>query len=447
MFNRRAKRLSVAVVGVLAIAACSSSSKTTTASSASGSGGSASSAAAYAVDTASCPPEATKKIEGTVKIGATMPLSGGVATAFAPVKNGFEAYIKYANEQKMLSGYTIELNIADDQYNAALTTPAVAKLLDETKVDFFSGIIGSPNNAAVRETLNQDCVPQLNALTGLPAWGDVAHYPWTTTGLYTYNSEARIYLEQIKKDFPNGAKAAIFKVNSDFGKAYDDTYKKFAADAKVTIVDDQSIEATDSAPPTSQITSIASKTPDVILASPLGAGCITFLKELANAKAANPAFKPRLYLGGTCASSTILGAAGAAADGLFTVGSTKDANDPKNATDPGIKLMSDQLKLASFTGDFGTATAGWVAGEATVKALVAAAKSKDGLTRASILNAARTLDFHPAAFREGIDIKMNGAEDPFAIESLQIIQFNATTKTYTDIGGVINQFEGKTELT
>jgi ABC-type branched-subunit amino acid transport system substrate-binding protein len=448
MNSRRARRLSALVIAGLVVAACGSDSKSTTSGSTGASSGSSasSSAGAYAVDTADCPPEATKKIEGTIKIGSTMPLSGGVATAFAPVKSGLQSYINYANEQKLVPGYTLALSIEDDQYNPALTTPAVAKLLDQTGVNIISGIVGSPNNAAVRDTLNQDCVPQLNALSGLPAWGDAENHPWTTGGLYTYNTEARIYLESIKKDYPQGAKAAIFRVNSDFGKSYDDAYKKYAADAKVTIVDDQTIEATDSAPPASQITSIASKTPDVILASPLGAGCITFLGAVANAKAANPAFNPRIYITATCASALILGVAGAAADGIYTTASIKDVADPKNAADPEVVLFKNQLTGVGFSGDVSTAGAGWVAGEATVKALIAAAKSPDGLTRASIINAARALDFHPKLNRDGVDFKMNGTEDPFPTESLQVIQFQAATKTYKEIGSLITEFEGKTTL-
>jgi ABC-type branched-subunit amino acid transport system substrate-binding protein len=86
---------------------------------------------AFAADTSICPDGVEDPIEGTIKIGATMPLSGGVAaTAFAPVAAGMEAYIEYANENNLVDGYTLELVIEDDQYNATLTTPAVEKLLD-----------------------------------------------------------------------------------------------------------------------------------------------------------------------------------------------------------------------------------------------------------------------------------------------------------------------------
>ena len=37
------------------------------------------------------------------------------AAAFAPVKEGFEAYVQWANETELIPGLTIELTIADDQ--------------------------------------------------------------------------------------------------------------------------------------------------------------------------------------------------------------------------------------------------------------------------------------------------------------------------------------------
>lgn len=452
MTSRRGRLIGLLAVAGLLLAACGSSkgnagSGSSGSSSAAGAGSSASGGAgSYAVDTSKCPAEATAKITGTVKIGATMPLSGGAAAAaFAPVAAGFKAYINYANEQNMVPGTKLELSIEDDQYKADLTTPAVEKLIDTTGVNIFAGIIGTPNNLAVRDTLNQECIPQLSALTGSPAWGNAAQYPWTIGGLPPYNVESQIYAESLKSDFPNGAKVAIFRVNNEFGQVYENSFKSLAGDNKLTIVDTQTQEAADSSPPTPQITSIASKVPDAILAAPLGAQCISFLKEVANAKAANPAFNPRIYITNTCSSSLLIGLAGPAADGIYTTGALKDVNDPANQGDPAVQLMIQRLNSEGFTGDYGTAAAGWGTGESTVKAIAAAAKSPEGITRASILNAARTLDYHPPLFRSGIDIKLNGTQDPFAVESLQVIQYQAATKTFKDIGSVISKFEGKTK--
>jgi branched-chain amino acid transport system substrate-binding protein len=403
---------------------------------------------AYAVDTADCPEGVEDPIEGTIKIGATMPLSGGVAaTAFAPVAAGLKGYIAYANENNLVEGYKLELVIEDDQYNATLTTPAVEKLLDESSVNMFAGMIGTPNNLAVRDLLNEECYPQLFALSGAPAFGDAKNFPWAVGGLPPYNTETLVYIEDMKTNFPDGATVGIHHVASEFGDYYAETMKANAEDAGLEVVTEQTIEAADANPPSAQVTELASKKPDIILAVPLGAQCISFLNELANAKAANPGWEPRLYITSTCASPLILGIAGASANGLYTISSAIDVADPKNAENPKVKEYKDFMATQGFAadGDFATAAAGWNTGEGTVAILAAAAESGE-VTRASIMNAARSLDFTPSLFREGISLHTDGEDDGFPLESFQVIQWNADSKTYTDVSDVITSYEGKTEV-
>lgn len=450
MRTRRTRLVAIALAGALALAACgsdSSSSPDTTG----GDGGTTDggSGEAWAVDTADCPDDATEPIEGTVKIGTTLPLSGGAAAAaFAPVAEGLKNYIAYANENELLPGYTIELAIEDDQFNANLTTPAVEKLIDSTGVHLFSGMIGTANNQAVRDLLNEECYPQLFANTGAPFWGDVENFPWTMGGLPPYNTETAIYVENIKADFPDGATAAVFHVNSEFGDAYQEAFAELAPDAGIEILDEQTIENADSNPPTSQVNAIASKKPDIILAVPLGAQCPAFLSEVANAKAANPGWEPRIYITSTCASTLLLALSGAAADGIFTIVTAKDANDPALADDPAVAEYRTAMTDLGFPadGDFATAAAGWTGAELTVEVLKAAAASDEGLTRASIMNAARAIDHQFQLARDGVRFTLNGAEDAFGLESLQVVQYDADSKTYTDIGELVTTFEGKTEL-
>ncbi|MDQ3294236.1 MAG: ABC transporter substrate-binding protein [Actinomycetota bacterium] len=469
----RARRHSLAALaasGLLLLAACGGDDDPTTATTAGGGGeettdtateetgtdATATTAAgggeegAFAVDAADCPEDVTAPIEGTVSIGATMPLSGGAAAAaFAPVADGLRNYIAFANENELVPGVTLELTIEDDQFNPTLTTPAVEGLIDNTGVNLFTGMIGTGNNQAVRDLLNGECYPQLFALTGAPIWGDVENYPWTTGGLPPYNTETAVYVDNIAAEFPDGATASVFHVNSEFGQSYADALEGLAPDAGIEILGTQTVENGDNNPPTSQVNAIAAQTPDVILAVPLGAQCPAFLTEVANAKAANPGWEPRIYITSTCASTLLLAISGAAADGIFTIVTAKDANDPANASDPDISAYRDAMTAAGFAadGDFATAAAGWVTGELTVETLRLAAESPDGLTRASILNAARSIDFHATLFREGLNYTMGGAEDPFGLESMQVVQYDADTKTYTDIGELITSFEGQTEFT
>jgi len=399
----------------------------------------------WMVDTEACidPDAANAPIEGEIHIGTVLPLTGPTSAdeAFAPVKDGWLAYMDYANENGLLGDLTIKASVEDDQYDPTLTPGAVSKLIDD-EVDLFSGIIGSPNNLAVRDTLNEECIPQLANLTGLPAWGDDAeNYPWTTGILVPYTVESRVYAKQLAELYPAGAKVAMFYVNNEFGQVYADAFKELAPEFNLEIVDEQTIEATDAAPPTSQITSIAAKAPDVIMAVPLGAGCIGFLTELAAAKAQNAGWTPATFITNTCASSLILGAAGAAADGLYTSGNLIDVTAPANAALPKVKEYLDYMNANGYGDIAATAAAGWTTAEVTVAIIKQAMESADGLTRASIINAARNFTYTPMLARDGVVDKSMGAEDPFLAETLQVLQYDADTATFTDIGSLITEFE------
>jgi ABC-type branched-subunit amino acid transport system substrate-binding protein len=449
--TRTFRSLAILFVSVLILAACGDDDDTGGGGGDDGGGGDGGDGGgAFVVNTDDCPDDTVNEpIEGTVKIGTTLPLSGSpAAAAFAPVKDGLESYIEYANQQELVPGYELELIVEDDQYNPNLTTPAVEKLIDESGVHVFSGMIGTPNNQAVRELLNEECYPQLFTNTGAPIWGDVENFPWTLGGLPPYNTETAIYVENIKQDFPDGATAAVFHVNSEFGDAYQEAFAELAPDAGVEIVDEQTIEAADSNPPTSQVNSIAAEEPDIILAVPLGAQCPTFLSEVANAKAANPGWEPRIYITSTCASTLLLAISGEAADGIFTIVTGKDPMDPKNDEDPDVQAYKEALVDLGFDpeGDFATAGAGWTGGELVVEVIRQAAESEDGLTRASIMNAARNLDYEFQLARDGVSFTVSGADDAYGLESMQVVQYDAATKTYTDIGELITSFEGQTEL-
>jgi branched-chain amino acid transport system substrate-binding protein len=341
----------------------------------------------------------------------------------------------------MLGDVTIQTTIEDDQYSKDLTPGAVSKLIDGG-VDIVSGIIGTPNNLAVRQTLNDACIPQLNALTGSPHWGEVKDFPWTTGILVPYDTESKVYAAQLKEMYPNGAKVALFYVDSEFGTAYAEAFKSLAKDYKLDIVDEETIGAEDQTPPAAQVTNIASKKPDVVMAVPLGAGCVTFLSQLATAKAQNAGWTPATFITNTCASSLILGAAGAAADGLYTSGNTIDVGNPANANLPKVKEYLDYMNSIGKSAIATTAAAGWGTAEVTVAILQQAQKSADGLTRASIINAARNFTYTPMLARDGVVLKMNGEKDPFLSESLQVLQYKAGPPgTFTDVGKLITAFE------
>lgn len=439
MRNRRYKLLPVLAAGTaLLVAAPTVSATTPPAGSAAGGGELPAPSSGWKVNTDDCvdPAKATTPITGELKVGSIMPLSGTTAAiAFAPVVDGLKAYFQYANEQKMLGDVNLSLTVEDDQYNKDLTPAAATKLID-AGVQVFTGVIGSADNEAIRDTLNSECIPQLLALTGSPAWGEVAEYPWTTGGLLPYTVETKIYAAHIASTFPNGAKVALYAVNSEFGQIFSDGFKKAIEGTNIELVDEQSVADGDSNPPTSQVTAIASKKPDVIVAVPLGTGCGAFLNELDAAEAANPGWAPPVYVTNTCASPLILALAGAGADGILTATNLVQVGDPKNADNPAVKQFVDYMTAQGKGDTIDTSSTGWTVGEITVAILQAAQKSPDGLTRASIINATRSLMYKASLARDGIVFRLDGEADVFGPESAQMLQYHVDTKTFTELGPV-----------
>src|SRR5215203_4386741 len=158
----------------------------------------------FAVDVEACedPDAATAPIEGNIKIGTSIPLSGGPAVLFAPFGAGAQAYIDYYNtENGGVNGQQLELVIKDDQYTADLTKANVDELLFDDEVSLLAGIIGSANNLAVQADTNAQCVPQLYAATGAPNWGDVENNPWTSGLLVPYAIEAEVWAQYVAETY------------------------------------------------------------------------------------------------------------------------------------------------------------------------------------------------------------------------------------------------------
>jgi ABC-type branched-subunit amino acid transport system substrate-binding protein len=399
----------------------------------------------WVVETEDCvdPDRVNEPIEGTISIGSSGPLSGGPAAgAFAPVIQGFEAYIDYANENELIPGYELTVSFGDDQYDPALTPGVINGALDDG-AHLISGMIGTPNNLAVRDLLNEECIPHLMAASGDPAFGEVADYPWTIGANLPYDVEWQAYAENVAAEFPDGATAALFYVNNDAGLVSKEGFEEVAGDLGIEIVDEQSIEAAETAPPSAQLSSIAGNAPDVIVAFPLGAQCPVFLNELVNQKAANSGWEPRVYLTNTCASPLILGAAGDSANGLYTSQSfgAVDISNPDNQSLPGVAEYLSFVEGAGLSDTVPTSSAGWTYAEVTVEILRRAAESPDGLTQASIINTARNFEYLPTMVREGITYKTAGEEDGYLVESTQIVQYDSETTFQNDIGELITNFE------
>ena len=101
---------------------------------------------------------------------SSMPKSGPLA-GFGLIADGIQSYFDYINEQGGVDGRMLHLEIKDDGYAPDKTKTNVDEALGAGSYAGALTIIGTPNNLAVWDVLNDECMPQLLNGTGAPAVG------------------------------------------------------------------------------------------------------------------------------------------------------------------------------------------------------------------------------------------------------------------------------------
>ena len=111
------------------------------------------------------------------------------------------------------------------------------------------------------------------------------------------------------------------------------------------------------------------------------------------------------------------------------------ANPDVQTGNPAVAAYIAEMNKQGFGDIITTAAAGWNVGEVTLAILQNAAASETGLTQASIINAARNLTFRPSLLRENLhEYVMNGLDDAFYSEDVQVAQYDSSVGHFNDIG-------------
>jgi branched-chain amino acid transport system substrate-binding protein len=271
-----------------------------------------------------------------IKIGQTMPYSGP-ASAYGVIGRTEAAYFKMINEQGGINGRKINLISLDDGYSPPKTVEQVRRLVEQEQVAFLFNTLGTAPNAAIRQYLNDNKVPQLFVSTGASMFSDPKHFAWTMGFNPNYQTEAHIYGKYILATKPD-AKISVLYQNDGFGKDYLIGLKEaLGADHAGMIVKEASYETSE---PTidSQIVTLQGSGADVIVigATPkFGAQAIrktfdlgwTPVRIVSNVSSSvNAALKP---------------AGLEKSKGLITATYGKDPTDPRWKDDPGLKAWKD----------------------------------------------------------------------------------------------------------
>jgi len=390
-------------------------------------------AKALGIDLAACPTDVTKAFGTTVKVGNTIPQTGPVAPALGGIGPAMKEAFRQFNETSGL-GTTFELVQGDDAFTPDKALTTTQTLLDKDGVDLITGVVGTAQVAAIRGVLGGECVPLMPGISGGTSANNPAEYPWTSVFTQPSALDARIMMASINENHPDGANVAVLYSNNESGKDYLSALEKYAGKSK--IVKTETIEATETGSPSSQITTLRSTGATVVIAVPTAAQCASTMQEVSN-----QGWNADRYMSSVCASLTF-DVAGAAANGWHITTYAKDPTRGEFVNDPVVVTAIDSIKKASPSTPITTTTmTGFLYPQPFFEAAKVAAKSPLGLSRLGMMDAVTHLDFQPALLKPGVKFKLDGLKDQVAIEASYLSVYNSDTKLFED--GKLYDFEGQ----
>jgi branched-chain amino acid transport system substrate-binding protein len=351
-----------------------------------------------------------------IKLGGSYPFSGP-ASAYKSIAEGANAYFDLVNSKGGVDGRKIKFITLDDAYEPPRAVQNARRLVEEEKVFALFNTLGTPNNLAIWDYMNQQKVPQAFVATGASDWGaDPDKHPWTIGWQPDYVTEAQTYADYLKQQKPN-AKVAVLYQNDGFGKNLLGGFEKGIKGSGIKVVAKESYEVTDPTI-TSQISKLAASGADTFLN-------VTTPKFSAQAIAAiaKSDWKPLHILNNVGASKTlVLTPAGLDnSKGIISTAYFKDPEDPQWANDPAMREYKATLKRFSPRSNPNDPfhVYGWGAAQSMVTAL----KNMKEPTREAFMDAARHLNSTPPILLPGIDVKTEDG-DGYPIEAMQIQRFN-----------------------
>ena len=366
----------------------------------------------------------------------SLPESGPVA-ALGNLDDGMRAYF---DQMEPVGGKKVVVKSADDAYDPARTLSNTKEALDTVKPFAFVNMIGTPNNLAIRDTLQANCAPQLFNSTGFPAWGDPKNYPWTVGGILSYKTEAQLWCTYIADNLAKGGKAKVagLFMDNDFGKTYKTGMEDCAKDGKIDLI--KEVTHDPAAPDvTAQTTTLAAAGADVIVLGTTGAACPQSMAALAKSQATK-------ILSYTCqlipAYFKPVDPAGA---GVIVAVSGKDSSD---VDDPEVQKANKILSDKGIDPQKGSYFTGVAYAKTTEAILRSAAEMDGGLNRVNLMRAIWNADVTNPLSLDGSTIKTDGVNDAYFVEAARFAKYvppaqKGGTGHYEFLGELINN-EGKT---
>lgn len=274
-----------------------------------------------------------------IKFGNIMPYSGP-ASALSVTGKVFAAYFDMINEKGGVNGRKLNMISLDDGFSPPKTVEATRRLVENDEVLLIFNNIGTPTNLAIHRYLNGRKVPHLLIMSGANRWNDPKNFPWTLSGMLSYQAEARMYARHMLATVAS-PRIAVLAQNDDFGRDFTHGLRSLLGErAKSMIVAEATYETTD---PTvdSQIIALRASGANVFFNFSNGKFTVQSLR-----RAGELGWKPQVYLpAGSTSIASILRPAGAEhAVGAITVANVKNPLDPQWRDDAGLKEYLEFMK-------------------------------------------------------------------------------------------------------
>ena len=301
--------------------------------------------------------------------------------------------------------------------------------MENEEVAFLFSPLGTASISANIKYANSKKVPHLFVLSGATKFTNHVEYPYTTTGLASYDTEGKVYAKFISEKMP-GSRIAILYQNDDLGKDFVGAFRSYMKDDFGKLVVAKSYEATD---PTvdSQVVSLKSSGAEAI-----------FIAGLAEIHGAGHPQNPRNWLESSdghyqfdnFGSGTLTAAGLDNAKGVVSSAFLKDPMDTTWKNDTAVENYRAFFAKYIPGGDLadGVYVAGFSQGEILEKILQ---QCGNDLSRDNIIKQALNLrNYSPSMAIPGIVIN-TGADNHQAWTSLQLQSFDG--KSWVRFGKLI----------
>jgi branched-chain amino acid transport system substrate-binding protein len=397
------------------------------------------------IPTEDCVSDPTAEIEGdSITLASSYPQSGQYA-AYSEIARGWKAYFDKVNAEGGVEigdrSFQIEYTDADDQYNPGETSANIDELFGPEGDGAFAAfsVVGTANNVAIRDTLNELCVPNLFAATGSPAWGN-EDYPWLIgSTLAPYTLEAQAFADLLGELKPD-ATVAMLRQDDDFGDAYEDGFRQAIEGTDLELVEVQEYAAGGEV--SAQMTTLADSGADAFLNGAALLPCPSALTAAAEA-----GWEPITWVSGTCISKTLMGIAGEAGADAYAGSNLKDPLNPDWDEDPAmVEYLATINEYQPEGFDPENAIVGY--GYTQAALLVEALEAAEAPTRLAVMESVRNMDgiSDVGLLLPGVSVT-TGPGDAFMGETLQLAQYEYTgpeARNHFVPQGDVLDFEGKT---